>query len=280
MPQTAEKLAFLRQTTHDSPEYGEILPLFLELYAAIDGRESETGISFTTPTGHTAERVAGGLPLLTPDHMSVNQARATIFLTGVIDALLHAGKDGGNELRLLREALAAGRVDLTPLFAGCLLRDRKILDDAAAAIGVPSPLLEFALEPVLKTALETYAEGVSPAQVEGWQEGYCPVCGSRAGMGELAGEEGRRLLSCSTCLYKWPYKRIKCPYCSNEDPELLSYFVVGEGPTRVDVCRKCSRYLKTRDTRQGHAAVPLDAEDLATIHLDLLAAKEGFERGV
>jgi FdhE protein len=45
------------------------------------------------------------------------------------------------------------------------------------------------------------------------------------------------------------------------------------------VCRKCSRYLKTRDARLGDADVPLEAEDLATLHLDLLAGKEGFERG-
>jgi formate dehydrogenase maturation protein FdhE len=31
--------------------------------------------------------------------------------------------------------------------------------------------------------------------------------------------------------------------------------------------------------RLGNADVPLEAEDLATLHLDLLAGKEGFERG-
>ena len=30
---------------------------------------------------------------------------------------------------------------------------------------------------------------------------------------------------------------------------------------------------------RGTPAIPLDAEDLATIHLDLLAVREGFERG-
>lgn len=79
--------------------------------------------------------------------------------------------------------------------------------------------------------LERTAESVDPGLFEGWKEGYCPVCGSRAGMDE------------------------------------------------VGVCRKCSRYIKTRDSRKGNADVPLEAEDLATIHLDLLAGKEGFERG-
>jgi FdhE protein len=67
---------------------------------------------------------------------------------------------------------------------------------------------------------------------------------------------------------------------ADEVPDSLSYFQAGEGPTRVDVCRKCSRYLKTRDARRGHAGVPMDVEDLTTMHLGLMAVKEGFERGI
>jgi FdhE protein len=98
-------------------------------------------------------------------------------------------------------------------------------------------------------------------------------------MAELAGEEGRRLLCCSTCFHKWHYQRLKCPFCGNEDPHKLSYFTVGKEPTRVDLCTACSRYLKTRDSRQGRGEVPLAIEDLLTIHLDLLASREGYERG-
>jgi FdhE protein len=98
-------------------------------------------------------------------------------------------------------------------------------------------------------------------------------------MAELSGDEGKRRLSCSACFFRWPFPRIQCPYCGNADPDTLSYFTAGDGPTRVGVCRKCSRYLKTRDARIGNADVPLEAEDLATLHLDLLAGKEGFERG-
>lgn len=206
--------------------------------------------------------------------------RAAAFLKSVVDALLAAGKKGVEELAVLRAAVNDRKLELRPLLIGCLSRDRKTLDDAAAAIGLSTTLLEFAAEPVLKTALQEFSEGVAPSRIEGWQEGYCPICGSPAGMAELAGEEGKRKLSCSCCAFQWPYKRMKCPYCGNEEPDSLSYFTAGEGPTRVDVCRKCSRYLKTRDARQGHAGVSLDVEDLTTMHLDLMAAREGFERGV
>jgi FdhE protein len=145
--------------------------------------------------------------------------------------------------------------------------------------GVPSPLLEYVCEIALKTALEHFSEGVAPDVSDGWQEGYCPVCGSRAGMAELSGEEGKRSLFCSACTFRWAFKRLQCPFCGNDEVETLSYFVAGEGATRVDTCTVCSRYIKTRDSRKGNADVPLDVEDLLTIHLDLLAAREGFERG-
>jgi FdhE protein len=98
-------------------------------------------------------------------------------------------------------------------------------------------------------------------------------------MAELSGEDGKRQLSCSACYFKWPFKRMKCPSCGSEDTDSFSYFTAGEGPTRVDTCKACSRYIKTRDSRKGNADIPLEVEDLLTIHLDLLATQEGFERG-
>lgn len=278
MPRTAEKVDFLRQTVERQPEYREILPLFMGIYGAVEGREAETGVSFRTPDTRREEYIAGGFPVTAPELMEVDEGKAAIFLTSVIDAVTPHVQEGGEGLELLAEAVWAGRLELRPLLVGCLARDRKVVEARAAALEVSSTLLEFVLEPLLKTALETFAEGVPRELVEGWQEGYCPICGSRAGMSELTGEEGKRQLSCSTCSHQWPYQRMKCPYCNNDDPRSLSYFMAGEGPTRVDVCRKCSRYVKTRDARLGHGSVPLDAEDLATLHLDLAARKQGFER--
>ncbi|WP_243372581.1 formate dehydrogenase accessory protein FdhE [Geotalea sp. SG265] len=279
MPTTAVKLEFLRRTAGLQPEYGEILPLFQALYNLIDGQEGRTGIRFNQPVDHVQEKIRNGFPLLAPEHLEIDAPQTIAFLAAVIDTMLQLSREGLEELQRLRQAIVSGELDLQALFVRCLFRERAVVEEVAARLAIPSPLMEFVLEIPLKTALELYAEAVLPEQVEGWSEGYCPICGSRAGMGEICGEDGRRFLSCSSCFFKWPYKRLKCPYCGNDDPETLSYFMAGEGPTRVDICRACSRYLKTRDTRLGHADVPLEAEDLATIHLDLVAGKEGFERG-
>jgi len=281
MPQTGRKAEHLRRTAEERPEYREILSLFQDVFAHIEGKEDSTGIAFTLPDLHTGERTSGGLPLVSPEGLSVDREKATRFLAGLLDVLQRASRDaeGKGELDRMERALAEDALDLAGLFTACLARERGAVEAAAAAISVSPPLLAFTLEIPLKTALEKVAESVDPESVSEWKEGHCPVCGSRAGMGELVGEEGKRFLSCSTCAFRWPFPRIKCPYCGNEDPDTLSYFTVGEDPIRVGVCRKCSRYIKTLDSRGGHADVPLEALDLSTLRLDLLAGREGFERG-
>ena len=281
MPQTGRKREHLERTVRERPEYREILSLFQDIFASIEGREGDTGIFFSLPVLHGAERVSGGLPLIAPEGLSVDRERLNGFMAGILDVMRKASRDptGREELDRIGRALRENSLDMAGLFAACLRRERKPVEEAAAAVSVRPPLLTFVLEIPLKTALEQTAEAADPGMFEGWKEGYCPVCGSRAGMDELVGEEGKRFLSCSACSFRWPFPRLRCPYCGNQDPETLSYFIAGDDPVRVGVCRKCSRYIKTRDSRKGNADVPMEAEDLATIHLDLLAGKEGFERG-
>src|SRR5512140_48942 len=279
MGRTADKIAHLRKTALEHPEYIDVLLPFEAIFAYVDGKEAGTGIRFAVPEGNGAERVRGGIPLLSPEALSVDRNEAAAFLTGLLGVLRRVGREGHADLDRIEGGLSGGSLDLASLYVACLTRDRGVVDQAASALSVQAPLLTFVLEIPLKTALEHIASSLPPERFDGWKEGYCPVCGSRAGMAELSGDEGKRRLCCSACFFRWPYPLIQCPYCGNADPETLSYFTVGDGPVRVAVCRKCSRYLKTRDARLGIADVPLEAEDLATLHLDLLAGKEGFERG-
>ncbi len=276
---TAAKLAGLEKLSRERPEYREILSVFRELYGFVAGKEGATGIAFAVPAASRAERTAAGLPLVDAGALRVSGAAASAFVAGLLAVMRQVGTEGRDALAALEGAVARGKLDLPALFVACLARERGVIADAAAAVPVPPSLLEFVLEIPLKTALEGVAASLDPKAFDGWAHGYCPVCGGRPGMDELAGEEGRRYLSCSGCSFQWPYKRIKCPYCGTEDAAALSYFTAGGGPTRVGVCRACSRYIKTRDSRAGGAGVPLEVEDLATLHLDLMAAKEGFERG-
>lgn len=279
MSSPQKKIYYLNNAIIKLPEYAEILPLFLELYRYLELADGTTGITFKVLSDVNEQKMAAGLPLLSPEEMLVDMNSCTSFITGVIGLLKTAGRDGADDLACVERAMLDGKLDFKILFQAIMERNRKYLDDTADSIGCTSALLEYILEIPLKSALENISITIVPENYKNWHDRMCPVCGARAGMAELRGEEGRRYLSCSTCNYKWQFKRMQCPYCGNDDPNKLSYFTVGEGLTRVDTCQSCNRYIKTYDSRKANEDIPLDIEDLLTIHLDLIANKEGFERG-
>ncbi|HBR22045.1 MAG TPA: hypothetical protein DD713_05685, partial [Nitrospiraceae bacterium] len=49
---------------------------------------------------------------------------------------------------------------------------------------------------------------------------------------------------------------------------------------RVDVCEECKKYIKTIDLRELKEEVTPLIEDIGTLHLDIIAEKEGYKRGV
>lgn len=274
-----DKIRSLLHAVDMAPEYTEIMPFFVELYRYLEEREGASGITITSPKHGAWERLAHGFPLVSPADIRVDRLVCLYFLGGCIELFRRIGRDGSEDLANIEAGLADGRLDPAQLFHAILERNRAVIEESARSCQVAAPLLEYILEIPLKAALEQFAAVIDATAFGDWQESFCPVCGSRAGMSELAGEEGKRYLCCSTCSCRWQFKRLQCPFCGNAETDKLSYFTVGEGATRVDTCTACSRYIKTRDSRHVTGGIPLDMEDLLTIHLDLLAVKEGFERG-
>jgi FdhE protein len=279
MPTTEQKIISLQQAAQSSPEYVDIVPLFIGVYDYVLGKEKLTGISIKLTNAKRMNESDNNMPLVSVTDLKVNREETVTFLSGIVEVLSTLGQENAGFLQKISTALQDGTVDPECLYSAILERRRAPVNDVSDQLAVPAPLVEYIFEIPLKTALEDFSSAYSSESFVNWQESYCPVCGSRAGMAELSGEEGRRTLSCSACSFSWPFKRMTCAYCGNEDSEKLSYFTAGDGVTRVDTCKACSRYIKTRDSRKGGSDVPLEVDDLLTIHLDLLAAKEGFERG-
>ena len=134
---------------------------------------------------------------------------------------------------------------------------------------------EESLRPELEIIAEKYGEIIRKSN---WSEGYCPICGKEPKIGEIRDEEeGKRYLFCHQCGFKWHFHRIKCPFCGNEEQHSLAYFEVeGEERYRVDVCNKCRRYIKTVELPKSSEEPNLDIEDIATLHLDMIAYDEGY----
>ena len=87
-----------------------------------------------------------------------------------------------------------------------------------------------------------------------------------------------RQLLCATCLTTWPFRRVVCPSCGEEDERKLAYY---HSPVmahvRVDACDSCRRYLKTIDLGRLGLAVPL-VDEVAGASLDVWAREHGYEK--
>ena len=142
-----------------------------------------------------------------------------------------------------------------------------------------NPLLAFLFNETINPVMELYASSFQDKIKEGiWTQGYCPLCGSKPFMGVLKGEEGKRYLICERCSSEWLFVRVKCPYCGNEDQKTLSYLVVEDDEVyRVETCEVCKKYIKIIDLRKISGNISYYIENIATLHLDMVALEKGYE---
>ena len=113
---------------------------------------------------------------------------------------------------------------------------------------------------------------------------HCPDCG---GLPQLAyfpisGEAlvtAPRHLLCSRCSQSWPYPRMVCAGCGNEETPALPIFADADRfpGLRVDACDACHHYLVTVDLPKDPTAVPV-VDELVALPLDLFARERGFTK--
>ena len=184
------------------------------------------------------------------------------------------------EVGKIEKALRQKKIDLELCLSKAVEGDHSYLSRVAGEGAIDKGVMNFLLYTTIKPFVETMASHLADkVNEELWDKGCCPICGSQPLMGELRGEEGKRIWTCSFCGSQWRGKRLMCPFCENTDHRTLRYFYTEkEKAYRIDVCDKCKRYVKTVDTRQLAHEIFLPVEDLATLHLDILAADKGFKR--
>lgn len=122
------------------------------------------------------------------------------------------------------------------------------------------------------------------ARTEAGVESRCPRCGGAPQLsildaaGAMSADGGSRRLLCATCLTTWPFRRVVCPSCGEEDERQLWYFRSPEFEhVRLDACERCRRYLKTIDLARLGVAVPL-VDEVAAAPLDAWAREHGYEK--
>lgn len=154
--------------------------------------------------------------------------------------------------------------------------------DLSMRTGVPVDVATLVLIFALGPFYRSWAREVDPGDdlLKLWPSGECPICGARPHFGRLEPEVGARHLECWLCGIEWEFPRLECPYCRNIDQEKLGLFSLeGAAERRVHFCRECGSYLKIIDCRSLGREPVLYLSNLATLILDLAAAREGFGAG-
>jgi len=265
----------LQQLKMKRPGYKEILNFYQKIREEQEKTKSSLKIkplSFKKEWKDLLKRE--GFPLLEKKDFSVDLTSSV----ALFHALCKLGK-GTNphlaeQVKKIEEAIAQKKLDLNQVFMG-EVKAEKVMDE----LDFDQKIFPFLLHESLKPSIEAGVKKLhQELDAENWPKGYCPVCGSLPYLALLKGEGGRRYLLCSYCGYEWRVDRLLCPFCGNKDPDSLQYFYgEGEETFRIDTCGKCKQYIKTIDARNIELIDPA-LEDLATLHLDLLASQKGFKK--
>ena len=261
-----------------TPHYSELLDILGEiLIIREEYRRKMKEIIFPIDEGLMKKKIAGGLPL-------IDFANGTFDLTApkqyFLSLLEIAEKRVPGETKEIVQKIQDGSFDFEKMicdsFSSLHDDDDDIPDDLDEdVIDLVDLFLEESLRPALEKVAEKYGKIITEV---GWTEGYCPICSKEPKIGEIREEEGRRYLFCTQCGFEWRFRRIKCPFCGNEEQQTLAFFSIdGEEKYRVDVCHECKRYIKIVDFRESKEEANLDVEDIATLHLDMLANEEGYD---
>jgi FdhE protein len=149
-------------------------------------------------------------------------------------------------------------------------------EPADAAIGF---VVEAALQPYVEMAAGRQGFQM-PASASAPAGPRCPVCCGRPLAGALRedGQGARRLLVCARCLVEWPYLRIVCAECGEQQFDALPVYTADAFPhVRIEACDSCRSYLKAIDLTKDGLAVPV-VDDIASVPLDLWARENGYRR--
>ena len=268
----------VRQLKRKRPGYGEILDFYSKVRELQD--RSKPSLK-TDPIKIEKERkdllAREGFPLMRKEDFPLDLEASIRLFRSLCRIGKAANPHMAGQVEKIREALGNKKIDLKKIFDGGV-KEEKIVQ-AAVESGLDQTIFSFFLHNSIRPSIEA---GVGQLRgeldPETWRKGHCPVCGSLPSLSLLKGEEGRRYLLCSFCGYQWRTDRLSCPACDNKDQGALHYFCgEGEEAFRIDLCDACHHYIKTIDYRNLEESDPC-LEDLATLHLDILASEKGYKR--
>jgi len=270
----------VQQIKKKRPGYGEILGFYQKVREAQNKVKTSLKIKSIKLRKEWKELLTKeGFSLIQKEDFPLDiEASIKLF-----ESLCQIGKDSNphmaEQVRKIKETIDHKRIDLKKLLKEELKEQR--IEQVANEFGLDNKVFSFLIQSSIKPSIEAGMEKLrNELDPETWLKEYCPICGSLPSLSLLKEEVGKRYLLCSFCGYQWRIDRLTCPFCGNKEQESIQYFFAeGEEPYRIELCDKCHQYIKTIDYRTLEESDPV-LEDLATLHLDILASQKGYKRPV
>lgn len=312
-PHIQAALKRLDRLVENAPDLAEPVAFYREVLPIL--RDAQHQVSpFTLDQATLQQKLKAGLPLLVGEDLPLDwETTRALFLklcriaetvgsptpgkAGALSLLrrgrpdtlkLIDGARNGDASRIrataaaqIRKAAEKEELDLLAVFGALASGEWRRVEITLAGLKLDLELLRMLAQNSLKPSLRVWMQGVKDkVDLDNWQRGACPFCGSPPAFAEIQGKEGARRLRCAMCGADWPYPRLQCAFCANTDYKQLGYVTVDgeEEKYRLQTCDRCHGYLKVIVTFDPTPIDQLAIEDLATLHLDLIANEREFMR--
>jgi len=221
-------------------------------------------------------KIEEGFPLLSKEQIRVDEESARQLFLILCQIAEKENRELEDAVKKIREALHDKKMHFHELVEWWV-RGKGPFNPEPDSLHLPllSLLLQYSVQPSLQAVASRLKDLVNE---ELWTRGYCPICGSFPFIAEMRGEGGERIFHCPSCSHAWKGRRLFCPFCENTEAQSLRYlYLEKESEYRIDLCDQCKRYIKTIDARKLDPPVIPALEDIATLHLDILAEENGFQ---
>jgi FdhE protein len=223
------------------------------------------------------EKLRDGVPLLRGEPLDLDMPAVNRMMLRLCKAI-GTQAESPDPASEIAAAIERGDLSAETLARAALDGEVSTIYERAAALGVDGALLGSIVRWSLFPALAPLAAKLATLQSTGaWGRGYCPSCGNWPLLGEHRGLEQARFLRCGLCAASWAVDRIFCPFCGTRDHQHLHFLhVEGADQQRAVTCDNCQGYLKVLASLVPIPAAELAVQDVATLHLDMVALERGY----
>jgi len=275
------------------PMYDELLTFFEKIVTKQYKFKQQISIesSINLEEGKAKRKIEEGIPILEYEEFEIDISSTSQLFDALCEIAKSQNERLKDEIQKIEKTVKKDKRNLKSstsvgfregLFQKVAHNDFDYIDEISKIFSLNKDVLTLLTFNSVKPFMELTAHRLqSLVNIESWSGISCPICGSPPAISELRGEGGRRILFCFFCSTGWQGRRMMCYHCGNTDHQTLHYFYTQEEEKyRIDVCDKCKHYLKTLDSRKFDEEIVPSVEDMATLHLDILAEREGYQNAV